>query len=228
MSNKNKWKKKGYYDKFIKENNKNVDKNVVVIKDKPTVTTKEQVTYVDRTYDVNEKITFHIIFKGQVQGVSFRDTIETQSKKYGLFGSVENLKDETVECYLYGTRRDIARVVEYMLAGNGLQKVEEITTFKNVPGKKFTNFTDIRPKPVWSGYSGWGQNDGTGSCSYGQQGILGWLGFRDKLKQQPKDEEDWTKYDKLYAAMNKEDQAKTDKDIEQEEREAQRHYMYDF
>ena len=54
---------------------------------------------------------FHVIFKGDVQGVGFRYTISELAKKYDLSGSVENLSDGTVEVYFQGDKEAIKAAI---------------------------------------------------------------------------------------------------------------------
>lgn len=45
----------------------------------------------------------HVIFKGRVQGVGFRYTVQRAAARVGLTGFVRNLPDGTVEALLQGT-----------------------------------------------------------------------------------------------------------------------------
>ena len=54
---------------------------------------------------------FHVIFKGDVQGVGFRYTVSELARKYDLTGSVENLSDGTVEVYFQGDEEAVKAAI---------------------------------------------------------------------------------------------------------------------
>jgi acylphosphatase len=51
----------------------------------------------------DEIIEWHLIVRGNVQGVGFRFTVYRIAKEFGIHGTVENLPDGTVEIYAQGT-----------------------------------------------------------------------------------------------------------------------------
>ncbi len=55
---------------------------------------------------------YHIIFKGRVQGVGFRYTSKRIADRYGLTGTVKNLYDGNVECFIQGEEKDIDEFIE--------------------------------------------------------------------------------------------------------------------
>jgi len=52
-------------------------------------------------------IEIHARATGRVQGVGFRATLYSYASKLGLFGTVQNLSDGSVEIYLFGERETI-------------------------------------------------------------------------------------------------------------------------
>lgn len=55
-----------------------------------------------------ELIEIHAIVRGTVQGVGFRYTTRRLALEIGLKGTVQNLRDGTVEIYAQGTKSQIA------------------------------------------------------------------------------------------------------------------------
>ena len=69
---------------------------------------------------------YHVIVKGRVQGVSYRAWTRGQATELGLFGSVRNLEDGSVEAYLLGTQPNIDELLSRMNSGPFLAKVSEV------------------------------------------------------------------------------------------------------
>ena len=55
---------------------------------------------------------YHIIFKGRVQGVGFRYTALMIARNHNLTGTVENLYNGDVECYLQGEEKKIDQFIK--------------------------------------------------------------------------------------------------------------------
>ena len=56
--------------------------------------------------------TYHLIFKGRVQGVGFRYTSKMIADKLKLVGTVKNLSNGDVEVYVKGEETNIEKFIE--------------------------------------------------------------------------------------------------------------------
>ena len=81
---------------------------------------------------------FHVIFKGDVQGVGFRYTVSELARKYDLTGSVENLSDGTVEVYFQGDEEavkaaidDAANPLRYIYVTDTVIEEEEVDYYEH-------------------------------------------------------------------------------------------------
>ena len=81
---------------------------------------------------------FHVIFKGDVQGVGFRYTVSELARKYDLTGSVENLSDGTVEVYFQGDEeavraaiRDATDPLRYIYVTDTVIREEEVNYYEH-------------------------------------------------------------------------------------------------
>lgn len=61
-----------------------------------------------------EIVEIHAIARGKVQGVGFRYTTERIALQLDLKGSVENLRDGSVEIYAQGARQKVKDFVDAM------------------------------------------------------------------------------------------------------------------
>ena len=58
------------------------------------------------------------VVRGRVQGVGFRDYVETHARLLGLTGYVRNLSDgRSVEVVAEGPRHDLERLADYLRKG---------------------------------------------------------------------------------------------------------------
>jgi acylphosphatase len=55
------------------------------------------------------------IFKGNVQGVGFRRTVEQFAKSYAITGYIENLADSNVHLVAEGKRTDVSSLIHTVL-----------------------------------------------------------------------------------------------------------------
>ena len=63
--------------------------------------------------------TVHLLIKGKVQGVFYRDTARETARRLGLTGWVRNTPDGHVEALVTGTAEGLSRFIEW--AGRGPQ-----------------------------------------------------------------------------------------------------------
>ena len=80
---------------------------------------------------------------GKVQGVGFRYFTLKTAQKYRLIGTVQNLENGKVELVVEGTKKTIEDFIFDLRKGNGICKIEYITTdWSNSKG----NFKDFQIK----------------------------------------------------------------------------------
>lgn len=84
--------------------------------------------------------TIHIIIKGKVQGVFYRDTAQKLADKLGLTGWIKNTKDGNVEAMVSGDNIELDQFVQWCKLGSEKAKVEDVS-FDTVEDKQFTGFT---------------------------------------------------------------------------------------
>ena len=63
------------------------------------------------------KVTKHLIVRGRVQGVGFRQSMCTAADRIGVTGWVRNLRDGTVEAVVHGAPDDVARMLVWAHRG---------------------------------------------------------------------------------------------------------------
>ena len=77
----------------------------------------------------------HILIRGKVQGVFFRQALKVIAKNNNVLGWVRNLKDGHVEAVLEGDNKSINSVIEWTHIGPANSRVDHIEVnneeFKN-------------------------------------------------------------------------------------------------
>jgi len=63
------------------------------------------------------KITKHVIVRGRVQGVGFRDALHATALRHRVTGWVRNRRDGTLEATLHGWPDDVAQVLSWTRRG---------------------------------------------------------------------------------------------------------------
>ena len=77
----------------------------------------------------------HGVVHGQVQGVSYRWSMEQQATRLGVAGWVRNLPDGRVEFEAEGTSEAVAALLEWARTGPAYARVDRLdTTFVPVRG----------------------------------------------------------------------------------------------
>ena len=61
--------------------------------------------------------TVHLLIKGKVQGVFFRDTAKTTAIKLGVTGWVKNTPDGHVEAVITGSEEELEQFIEWARKG---------------------------------------------------------------------------------------------------------------
>ena len=63
------------------------------------------------------KVTRHLIVRGRVQGVGFREYLRREAERLNVNGWVRNRHDGTVEAMLHGSPEDVARILKWTQRG---------------------------------------------------------------------------------------------------------------
>ena len=82
----------------------------------------------------------HLIVKGKVHGVFFREFTMKAARKLGLVGFVRNLPDGTVEVVAEGEEEDLKKLIAECRKGPLMAHVEDIEIEYGKPEKEFDNF----------------------------------------------------------------------------------------
>ncbi len=82
----------------------------------------------------------HLLIKGKVQGVFFRQALKVMAKKNNVDGWVRNLSDGRVESVLEGEDVDVSILVEWSHAGSANARVEDIEIKNEKYKEEFSKF----------------------------------------------------------------------------------------
>lgn len=74
----------------------------------------------------------HIIVKGKVQGVYFREFTKRKALSLGLKGTVKNLSDGSVEIFAGGDEDRLEELKEWCWEGSPYSRVDAVTVSQNV------------------------------------------------------------------------------------------------
>jgi acylphosphatase len=80
----------------------------------------------DRNKDKQIKVRVHIIVRGKVQGVYFRQNAQRVCNGYGVTGWVRNLEDGSVETILEGDKNFVEDAISWFKMGPPSAHVEKI------------------------------------------------------------------------------------------------------
>ncbi|MBI5003983.1 acylphosphatase [Candidatus Kaiserbacteria bacterium] len=69
---------------------------------------------------------FRAIVKGRVQGVLYRDFAQRKARALGLTGTVQNLRDGSIEIFAQGDEKKLKEFLEKLKRGSLFSKVESI------------------------------------------------------------------------------------------------------
>jgi acylphosphatase len=82
----------------------------------------------------------HLIFKGRVQGVGFRATLQRHALKLSLKGRAKNLDDGSVEVFVQGEENEIKDFITLVKSQSKPAQILEIeVSFKKIE-QPFPNF----------------------------------------------------------------------------------------
>ena len=84
--------------------------------------------------------TFHLLIKGQVQGVFYRATAKKIADKTGVRGWIKNTPEDEVEAIITGTDEQLQQFISWCRQGPALAKVTDVITeeFKETEFKSFS------------------------------------------------------------------------------------------
>lgn len=82
----------------------------------------------------------HVIVKGRVQGVFFRDYTQRQAEQLNLTGWVRNLRDGSVETVICGSEDNISSMLEWLKAGSPHSRVDNLQKEEIDSDEKYTSF----------------------------------------------------------------------------------------
>lgn len=71
-------------------------------------------------------ITKHVVVKGRVQGVFFRDYTRKQAIQHNLTGWVRNLPDGSVEALFYGEEKMVSDILSWLKQGSPQSRVDSV------------------------------------------------------------------------------------------------------
>ncbi|MGI8951123.1 MAG: acylphosphatase [Chitinophagaceae bacterium] len=87
--------------------------------------------------------TYHLLIKGEVQGVFFRATSKEMANKFGVKGWIKNTEDDNVEATITGDEKAVQQFIEWSKKGPKKAVVEDVIVTKSEE-KMFDSFTVIR------------------------------------------------------------------------------------
>jgi acylphosphatase len=85
------------------------------------------------------KIRAHVLIKGLVQGVGFRNFVRRSALKLNLSGWVRNIKDG-VEAVFEGEKEDVEKMILICREGSPFSKVESVDVLLNEYKGEFKGF----------------------------------------------------------------------------------------
>lgn len=93
--------------------------------------------------DRDQVLEMHAIIRGHVQGVFFRAATVEYANNIGITGTVRNVPDGAVEIFAQGTREQLDRLMEMLLADSGPGHVEEVNKNFSIPVRNFPDFSVV-------------------------------------------------------------------------------------
>ncbi len=72
-------------------------------------------------------ITRHLLIRGRVQGVGFRNYLEYKAQQLGICGWVRNRSDGSVEAMVHGTEVAVPAIIECAQRGPRASQVSGVT-----------------------------------------------------------------------------------------------------
>ncbi len=82
----------------------------------------------------------HVIVSGRVQMVMFRDFAERKARSLKITGTVQNLKDKTVEIIVQGEKETLEKYLTLLRKASILSRVDSVRVEWREPTQKFNDF----------------------------------------------------------------------------------------
>ena len=73
------------------------------------------------------KVTKHLVVHGRVQGIGYRDSMQTEAARLGVTGWVRNRRDGSVEALFAGPAEVVSEMVARCRHGPSSARVEAVT-----------------------------------------------------------------------------------------------------
>lgn len=83
---------------------------------------------------------------GRVQLVMFRDFTTRVSRRLGLVGIVQNMKDGSVEVVAEGEEEKLKQLLTFLNKGSVLSRVDRVESFWEEPTNEFSKFNIVYNK----------------------------------------------------------------------------------
>lgn len=84
------------------------------------------------------------VVRGRVQGVGFRDYVETRARMLRLTGYVRNMEDHrSVEVVAEGPRESLAQLIRHLHEGPRMSRVDRVDVEWGEPAGGFTDFRTV-------------------------------------------------------------------------------------
>ena len=88
-------------------------------------------------------VELHAIFKGKVQGVGFRWTVQEHAERLSLGGLVANLSDGTVEVYAVGDKSILQQFLQAVQEEPGFAEIRGVVSFYSESTNVYEGFQII-------------------------------------------------------------------------------------
>ena len=85
-------------------------------------------------------MTVHVLIKGKVQGVFYRQSTKEKAKSIGIGGTVKNEEDGSVHIIATGSKEQLDELVQWCQRGPAKAKVEKVEV-NVLPLESFSSFT---------------------------------------------------------------------------------------
>jgi len=90
---------------------------------------------------LGERAAFRAVIRGRVQGVGFRDYVETRARFLRLQGYVRNLPDHrSVEVVAEGDRESLEQLIEHLREGPAMARVDSVDVDWYEPTGEYEDF----------------------------------------------------------------------------------------
>ena len=89
-------------------------------------------------------VELHAVFRGLVQGVSFRATVQAHARSMHLVCKGRNCNDGSVELSAQGTMEQLSTLLDKLKADSGYARIDVIDSSYRQPSQSFDTFKITR------------------------------------------------------------------------------------